>query len=450
MKKILLVLILLTTPCYAGQISLGTVSSDISVVNTNFTTLANVINGNVEGSTDSGSTVSNIKAASVFDLNMGADASPSGRAKELFGNTVDTFSSGTLTQGTFVYSGCVPATDSDLTSDISACVAYVNGVRISKGATSQTYSASMDTYVDLSQSGVYNISPVALGATQPAVAANSARIAKVVTDGTAITTVTDLARRSLPGLVVPSDYRVGMIVSKDSTTTITIGAGQAEINGSMITKSTPTTLTISTAGDWAGGSSLRAASTYGYVGLDSSGTLKLHTTAPAYENYAVSVTAGKKRYATWSATVYRILGWFYMDGAQLVENASNIKEGDVANVIVSQDTNVVAAFASTSFDTDNSKVNFYSSGGPLALTGIVSGDTGGSIDAVESEFFRGTTAITGSGGSQSTGGAGKNITIPSSYLEQNRPQGTVTYNNRVKMSGSTLGLRRRYLQVEEK
>jgi len=325
-KKYLFALILVSSQAHAGTISVGTISADATAsgINDNFQTITNVINGNIEGSTDGGSTVSNIKADSVFEINMADDANGRVRDSELFNITVDTISGGAISsQGTVVESGCVQATDSDLTADVSACVVYINGYRVSKSATSQTYSNNTTTYLWLSQSGVYNLS------TNPdTTIANSALLAKVVTSGGAITTVTNLFTTRVPGLILPSQYRNGFVVSKDSTTTLTVLPGSTEVNSTMVSKTTPTTLTISTAGDWAGGSSLRAASTYGFVGIDASGNLKMHTTAPTHADYAVAQTQGKKRYATWSATVYRILGWFFMDAAQVVESAGNIKEGD--------------------------------------------------------------------------------------------------------------------------
>lgn len=71
-------------------------------------------------------------------------------------------------------------------------VAYILGKRVSPIATGKTYTASKDTYVDLSQLGVYTYTEVTNGAGAPAVAANSIRLFKVVTNGTEITGVTDL------------------------------------------------------------------------------------------------------------------------------------------------------------------------------------------------------------------------------------------------------------------
>ena len=459
MKKLALLLLLLSTPCYANTVSLHTVSNDntLTAINDNFSNVANRLNGDIDGSTDGGSTVSNIQADSLYEINMADDANPRLRDSELLNITYDTSSGGQLTQGGVVESGCVPADDTDLTSDISACVAYINGYRVSKSATAQTYTASRDNYLDLSQTGVYTNTAVTNGATAPAVAANSVRLAKVVTDGTEITTITSLYSTRIPGLIIPANYRSGLVVSRDSTTTLVIRPGSAEINNSIVTKTASTTLTISTAGDWAGGSSLRAADTFAFVGLDSSGNLKLHTTAPTHDNYAVSTTDGKKRYATWSSTVYRILGWFYMDGAgsALIDTASNIKEGDVPNLVASHDVNF-ASFAGTTYATNNrfGGIRFYSSGGPVKHFYVMSGDSSAQFNRLDTTIFSGSTQLTESEKSQaSMGGAGVNTTVSNSYAEAGTtntpPQGSRTYSVAVKVNSDTLTKKRFTYFVEE-
>ena len=375
MKRLLIVLgLLFATPAWANQLNLHTnISADnaLNGVNSNFQAISDWGNGNVEGSTDSGTTVSNIKESSVFRINLADDADVATYSKELLNITTDSFSSGTLTTNTTVESGCVPADDTDLTSDVSACVMFVNGIRVSKAATAVTYTATRDCYVDLSDSGVYTATCVAVGATQPAVTANSGRLAKVVTDGTEITSVTTLFSTRVPGLVIPSHYRTGLRISYDTSSTILVGAGSAEINNTIVNKTTTNTLTLGTAGDWAGGVSLRAVNTYAYVGMDASGNLKLHTTAPTHDNYAVSTTAGKLRYATWSSTVYRILGWFWMNSASSgsIDEAGlgNIKEGDVDNSLLSHDTSEIQLTTTATEGVNLIQTRFYSSGGKLLI-----------------------------------------------------------------------------------
>lgn len=446
MKKILVLIgLLLTTNVYANVPTIETVSADnvVTTLNTNFSRISSTLGGNIEGSTDGGSTVNNIKADSVFEINMADDANPRVRDAELLSVTTDS----TTAQNTYVYSGGVPADDTDLTSNISACVAYINGYRVSKAATSLTYTASRDNWVDLSQTGVYTITAVVVGAAEPSVAANSARLAKVTTDGTEITAITDEANRRLPGLVVPAHYRTGLVVSKDSATTLTVLPGTCEVNNSMISKTSTTTLTITTAGDWAGGSSLAAANTFGFVGTDSSGTLKLHTTAPTHDNYGVSTTQGKKRYATWSSTVYRVLGWFYMGTATNIDVASNLKDGDVNNTVMSNDNAIVANSATTLSEV--AKQQFYSSGGNLLLFGIVSGDSAAGTAEVTSIWRRGSTNIPGSGSSENVDPSGENTTNTLVYLDVNRPQGTNSYSIMNKVASNSLSMRNRTIVIEE-
>ena len=462
MRKLLLAsLLLFSAPAWANTIALHTnISADnaISGVNSNFSTIANVINGTIEGSTDSGATVSNIKADSVYEINMADDANPRVRDSELFNITTDTQSGATLTQGTVRESGCDPADDTDLTSDVSACVFYVNGYRVSKAATSVTYTATRDCYLDLSQSGVYTNTCVTVGAAAPAVAANSGRLAKVVTNGTEITSVTALYTTRVPGLIIPAHYRDGLKISYDSSTTVLVGAGTAEINSSMVSKSTETTLTLSTAGDYAGGSSLRAVNTYGYVGMDSSGNLKLHTTAPTHDNYAVSTTAGKLRYATWSSTVYRILGWFWMNNASSgsVETGAigNINEGDVTNHVYSADaTNATVDTASTDF-IDLIQTRFYSSGGKTIVR--FGGNFAGSVAqrvavltlSIDGVGFQ-NSVTSGTSGLAASDGVGGYQSITGEYATQ-LGRGTHTCLIRWRTDAATLSTRENFITIEEK
>uniref|UniRef100_A0A6M3K7W2 Putative tail collar domain protein n=1 Tax=viral metagenome TaxID=1070528 RepID=A0A6M3K7W2_9ZZZZ len=105
----------------------------------------------------------------------------------------------------FVVTGLLPATSANLISDISAGHAYVTGVRVNKAVTSKTYTASVDTYVDVNSAGTYTFPEVALGAAAPAITADSIRLAKVVTAATAITSVTDLRTSSLAIIVNGSE-----------------------------------------------------------------------------------------------------------------------------------------------------------------------------------------------------------------------------------------------------
>lgn len=94
----------------------------------------------------------------------------------------------------FVATGLLPSVPAPVSLSMTtpAGVAYILGTRVAPAATAKAYTASRDTYVDLSSAGAYTYSEVANGAGAPAVAANSLRLFKVVTNGTEITGVTDL------------------------------------------------------------------------------------------------------------------------------------------------------------------------------------------------------------------------------------------------------------------
>jgi hypothetical protein len=101
--------------------------------------------------------------------------------------TADVFS-GFLVDGILFTSGA-----SRTANAMSAGHAYVLGVRITKASLTKTFTASRDTYVDLSNLGALAYVVVTNGAAEPGVTANSLRLEKVVTDANNVTSVTTLA-----------------------------------------------------------------------------------------------------------------------------------------------------------------------------------------------------------------------------------------------------------------
>ena len=97
----------------------------------------------------------------------------------------------------FVVSGLLGSDPgASLTMVIPGGVCYVIGKRVAKSSAdadmTKLYTASKDTYVDINNAGAITYSEVANGAGAPAVATNSIRLQKVVTNGTEITSVVDL------------------------------------------------------------------------------------------------------------------------------------------------------------------------------------------------------------------------------------------------------------------
>lgn len=96
--------------------------------------------------------------------------------------------------GDHVVSGFLASVPSpaSLTMTLTPGVAYVGGNRIAASPGFFAFAASSDTYVDQGPTGTRAYTPVANGAAAPALAANSLRLAKVVTNATQITSVVDL------------------------------------------------------------------------------------------------------------------------------------------------------------------------------------------------------------------------------------------------------------------
>jgi hypothetical protein len=95
----------------------------------------------------------------------------------------------------FVSSGFTVPTSANLTSTMAGGVAIINGKYVTRTALAKTFTASKDTYVDITDDGGVTYIALTNGATTGmAITLNSdgskaLRIAKVVTSGTAITSV---------------------------------------------------------------------------------------------------------------------------------------------------------------------------------------------------------------------------------------------------------------------
>lgn len=124
-------------------------------------------------------------------------------------------------------SGNVWSITSGLTGAMTSGVIYYDGVRIPTSAVgSKLFTASKDTYVDISNANVVYYSEVANGATPPTLSANRIRNAIIVTNGSTITTIIQQDRDASSNLVynrkpiapVSSAPRVNVITTSTSIT----------------------------------------------------------------------------------------------------------------------------------------------------------------------------------------------------------------------------------------
>lgn len=96
-----------------------------------------------------------------------------------------------------VASGLVWTDDTGLNADMSAGVAYINGIRLPISlVANHAFTASKDTYVDLGDNGVLDYNEVSNGAAAPSLAASHIRLARVDTDGSNTTVVVNFSNSS--------------------------------------------------------------------------------------------------------------------------------------------------------------------------------------------------------------------------------------------------------------
>lgn len=304
MKRVVILLstlLILSGDSYAARVtkpntfsSGSTISS--SDMNDNFDTIYNEFNGSIEGGASG-----NISADSLTELEMADDVNPRVRWDEGFQD--------------YVYTGLQPATATGLTSNISAGTAYISGYRVNKAsATSKTYTASKETVVDLGMDGTFDYIVQSVGDTPAAVAADHTRLAYVGTDAANIDSVTDM--RTLTPYSTGSSAHIitrGFELEWAGLTKVTVLPGDLYHNVTLVT-GVSTTLDITSASNYISGVSERGASKWLYVYSNSSGTLKLDDSAPAYADTDANTTGTKYYYL--SSSYYRCLGAIRLNASQ--------------------------------------------------------------------------------------------------------------------------------------
>jgi len=128
-----------------------------------------------------------------------------------------------------IVSGGVVAQSAGLVGTFSNIVFYLNAQRYSgTSIANKTYTASKDTYVDVTaiSGGTVSVtySEVTNGAAAPALAANYIRVAKVVTNGSAITSVVQYGQDSLANIIYPTGSVRFSNIEGDSTPIIRLRA----------------------------------------------------------------------------------------------------------------------------------------------------------------------------------------------------------------------------------
>lgn len=362
MKKFIIGLgLLISTNCYAGTISISPWISgnDVSIAHleTQRTTIQNVINGSIEGGAQ------NIRQGSITSYDLAVAINPVTFRNEAFND--------------FTYSGMLAPTSGSLSSTTTAGVSYVNGVRVETSATAHSYTASKDTYVYINAGGFFEYEEVANGASAPSTPANDLLLFKAVTDGSAVTSVSDLRTTSIQITANNSNfatnYRDQAFVSRDSTVNFYVQPGTFAIgNANYTNTAVTTTKSVVTGANWIeGGYPSGYAGGIFVYGYNNSGTaydFKFSSADVAYSDTS-SNTAGIKRYYTSGGTTYRALGWAYLsaDVVQLYHTANLSDVGTRNSVSYNSSTSINTASASFVNDGGMPMQRFYSSGGQIRI-----------------------------------------------------------------------------------
>lgn len=331
MKKVIFLLagLFFCATSHAGLLDLPNYTSgnDVSIANLDLTntTIEDWANGNIEGGT-------NIKAGSLVSADFSDAVSIIKFRDEAFND--------------FTYTGMLCATSASLTGTISAGTSYVGGQRIITAATTHVFTASKDTYGYINVGGYFVYEEVANGAAAPSTPSDSLLLFKAVTDGTAITSVTDLRTLSIQITATssnfPAHYRLGATLSRDTSTTFHFEPGEFAIGNYIYSNAADTSVkTITTTGDWIGGlkPSLTAAiKVYAYA-YNSSGTafdLKFASNDPVYADTSEN-TGGTLRYYKSGSVYYRALGWLVISADTVqAHHFSNFFDLGVSNNTISE------------------------------------------------------------------------------------------------------------------
>src|SRR3990167_1684475 len=211
----------------------------------------------------------NIQANTISVDTLTQNANPEYRWGEAFGN--------------WVYSGLLPTTTSGtLVGTIPSGIAYVEDAttrrmsRVMKDDTSKTFTAIKNTYVDLSNTGVFTYTEVAQDAEEPVVASNSIRLCMVSTDGVEVGAVTDkrVMAPTFSTSGIPIVLGCDISTTSGDTAQITVDAGVLYHGSTSIVKTSAQVLNLGTNGDWADGST-DSVDAWCYVGIKNTGNFKL-------------------------------------------------------------------------------------------------------------------------------------------------------------------------------
>ena len=180
---------------------------DAQDVNGPFNAILGVLNGNIDDQ--------NVKPGSLPWSVMGSFSNQIPASAMQDSGNLENFRADAKIS--FIPSGLIWSATTGLAAGMTSGEYYSNsGILLPITAiTSRTFTASRDTYVSIAQNGSIAYSEVTNGAAQPSLPSNSNWLAKVVTNGSAVTGVTDM-RQTAPIASHNVDFKTFAETKKDS------------------------------------------------------------------------------------------------------------------------------------------------------------------------------------------------------------------------------------------
>ncbi len=186
--------------------------------------------------------------------------------------------------------------------------------------TTPVLTATSDNYIDYNtNTDTFIITPQSIGGLPPALATDTTRLLRAVTDATTVTSTTDLRNLNFFTNVGVSEHDIDDLrLERTSTTTATLTPGHADVGGTILTSTSDIVINPITAIYLAGAA---AANTIVNLYINDNGSAGI-TLQPSTDDPNISDvndnTDGLLRYRKYAGTLHRYVGRIRLDASTLV------------------------------------------------------------------------------------------------------------------------------------
>ncbi|KKL62808.1 hypothetical protein LCGC14_2181490, partial [marine sediment metagenome] len=222
-----------------------------------------------------------------------------------------------------------------------------------------------------------------------------------------------------------------------------------------VSKTSDTTLNLTTATDWVDDTSDQTTDAYGYIYINAAGKIEMDNIAPD-ESDTSGNTTGILRYndTGTDTTDRRCIGWFFMNatgsGELSTYEVGNLKDGDVHNSVVRTDS-TQDLVNDTTYGTDltNTQVHFYTSGrGIVNVKCHINGAHGANTEFV-AILNDGSDIVASEAGGEPASLAAINSTTATPVHAESYAQGTFTFEAKARVQASTWTVEEKTMIIQE-